>query len=157
VTLPAALEGRRAARAAACRDAADALLRAGKAKEALRWYEESLRHEPKDAAALAGRGACLLDQGELAEALRCFEAALAQQPGDGAVSYACAAISARLGHHEDAARWLLQSARLAPDHARRGLQDPAFAPARGRREFQEAARLLRGSGGRPGDENIAYQ
>lgn len=148
--------GARAARAREYREAADALLQASRPKEALRWYERSLRLAPRDAAGLAGKGAALLEQGRPEEALRSFEAALALQPGDGVVSYACATICARLGREREARRWLLRAARLAPDTARQCLRDPSFAALRARREFLEVARLLHGTRPRDGEESIAY-
>ncbi len=92
--------------------------------EALAAYDEALRHEPAEPAALFGRALVLAKIGTAADALGAFEAALAADPTNEQVCLAAAAYCQRIKRGTAALRIIELLLEHHPDHVQ-GLQERA--------------------------------
>lgn len=127
-------------------DLAEALVEAGKPREALPHYEDAVRLDPRLAEAQNGLGGCLNMLGRPAEALPHLDAALALQPGNAAAHDNRGGSLGDLGRNDEAIREYEEAIRLNPEFAKAHMNLGTTLRGAGRREeglahLREAVRL----------------
>jgi protein O-mannosyl-transferase len=94
-----------------------ALVKKGRADEAIRQLQEAIRLKPAYAKAHADLGALLAEKGQTDAAIRHFQGAIRLKPQDGETHYNLGLVFEQKGQMDEALRQYQEAVRLSPDYA----------------------------------------
>lgn len=107
----------------------------GAVDEAVIWFDQALRVEPRLAVALFCKGACLASIGRHADAYDALDQACAARPDDANYRVQFARVAVALGKNKEAMDALERVARMMPDLGSAMMSDPQLAGLRDHPRF----------------------